>query len=155
MAPPIAAISRPLGIQTNNFAEWTAVVLALERAKALGATEVELVLDSKLVVEQLLGRWRVKEPTLARLHAQARALLTGFRGWNARHEGRANNKQADAMANLALDDPVAARLAEAGDPAAVAGVGGAAKGDASPSLWSAASPQAAWICVTCGVQYPM
>ena len=57
-APPIARISRPLGIQTNNYAEYTGVILALEKALALGGLEVELVLDSKLIVEQLSGRWK-------------------------------------------------------------------------------------------------
>ena len=73
------------------------------------------MLDSKLVVEQLLGRWRVKEPSLQPLWAQARALLSQIGRWSARQEGRANNRQADAMANLALDDPAAAALVEAGD----------------------------------------
>ncbi|MEO7119415.1 MAG: reverse transcriptase-like protein [Candidatus Limnocylindrales bacterium] len=142
LATPLAVIARPLGSQTNNFAEWTAVVLALGRAKELGAEYVELVLDSKLVVEQLMGRWKVKEPTLARLHGQARALLSTFKGWNARHEGRANNTAADSFANMALDDPIAARLAEAGGFERAATAAAASIG-----------PEA-WICVTCGVQYP-
>lgn len=119
-APPIAAIARPLGIQTNNFAEYTGVVLALRRAHELGADEVELVLDSKLVVEQLSGRWKVRHPVIARLANQAQAELRGFRSWKIRHEPRANNHQADAMANLALDDPPAAAAAEAGVLSALA-----------------------------------
>jgi ribonuclease HI len=113
-APPLAVIARPLGMQTNNFAEYTAVVLALRRAHELGAEEVELVLDSKLIVEQLSGRWKVRHPIIARLAAQAQAELRTFRTWSIRHEPRANNRAADALANLALDDPGAAAAAEAG-----------------------------------------
>jgi probable phosphoglycerate mutase len=112
-APPLAVISRPLGIQTNNYAEYTGVILGLERATAMGAREVELVLDSMLVVEQLSGRWKVKHPAIKPLVARAQGLLAGFDRWSIRHERREHNKQADAMANLALDDPAAAARAEA------------------------------------------
>lgn len=113
-APPVAAISRPLGIQTNNYAEYTGVILALEKAADLGAREVDLVLDSMLIVEQLSGRWRVKHPAIRPLAARAHALLAGFDRWSIRHERRENNRQADALANLALDDPRAAAAAERG-----------------------------------------
>ena len=112
-ALPIAVIARPLGIQTNNFAEYTAVVLALRRAVELGADEVELVLDSKLIVEQLSGRWKIKHAGIAPLAIQAQAELRKLRRWSIRHEPRANNRQADALANLALDDPAAAARMEA------------------------------------------
>jgi ribonuclease H / adenosylcobalamin/alpha-ribazole phosphatase len=87
-------------------------VFALRIARRLRAAEVELVLDSKLVVEQLSGRWRVKDLKLQALHREARELLGGFERWRIRHEPRANNHAADALANLALDDPVAARELE-------------------------------------------
>jgi len=111
-APPVAVISRPLGIQTNNYAEYTGVILALEKATALGAREVDLVLDSMLIVEQLTGRWKVKHPAIRPLVARAQALLAGFERWSIRHERREFNRQADALANLALDDPAAAAAAE-------------------------------------------
>ena len=111
-APPVAVISRPLGIQTNNYAEYTGVILALEKATALGAREVDLVLDSMLIVEQLTGRWKVKHPAIKPLAARAQALLAGFERWSIRHERREFNRQADALANLALDDPAAAAAAE-------------------------------------------
>ena len=114
-APPVAAIARPLGIQTNNYAEYMGVILALERVTAMGAREVQLVLDSMLIVEQLSGRWKVKHPAIRPLAARAHALLAGFERWSIRHEPRAANHQADAMANLALDDPRAAAAAERGD----------------------------------------
>ncbi len=113
-APPVAMISRPLGIQTNNYAEYMGVILALEKAIALGAREVELVLDSMLIVEQLSGRWKVKHPGIKPLAARAQALLAGFDRWSIRHERREFNRQADALANLALDDPAAAAAAERG-----------------------------------------
>jgi ribonuclease HI len=112
--PPVAVISRPLGIQTNNYAEYMAVILGLEKALALGAREVELVLDSLLIVEQLSGRWKVKHPAIRPLAARAMALLRQLDKWSLRHERRESNRQADALANLALDDPVGARMAEAG-----------------------------------------
>ena len=112
-ASPVARISRPLGIQTNNYAEYMGVILALEKALALGGRQVELVLDSKLIVEQLSGRWKVKHPAIRPLAARAMELLRQFDRWSLRHERRENNVQADAMANLALDDPEAARAAEA------------------------------------------
>ncbi len=111
-APPLAVVSRPLGIQTNNYAEYTAVILALEKARALGAVEVELILDSLLIVEQLSGRWKVRHPGIKPLFAQVKALLSGFERWSVRHERRESNVAADALANLALDDPEAARVAE-------------------------------------------
>lgn len=119
-ARPVAVIARPLGVQTNNYAEYMAVLLALERAQDLGAEEVELVLDSKLVVEQLSGRWKVRHAGLAPLHGRVLELLGRLRRWSARHEPRSANHAADALANLALDDPPAARAAEAGTAAAPA-----------------------------------
>jgi 8-oxo-dGTP diphosphatase len=111
-APPLAVVARALGSRTNNYAEYTAVVLALRRAHELGADEVELVLDSKLVVEQLSGRWKVRHPAIRPLVDAAQAELAGFRRWSVRHEPRAANHAADALANLALDDPAAAAQAE-------------------------------------------
>lgn len=111
-APPVAVVARPLGIQTNNVAEYRAVELALERARALAAEEVALILDSKLVVEQLAGRWRVRHPGIMPIHARVRDRLATFRRWSVLHEPRAANRAADALANLALDDPAAAARAE-------------------------------------------
>ena len=76
---------------------------ALELAGRLGAEKVDLFLDSKLIVEQLHGRWRVKDAKLIRLHAEAKAMLSGFRRWSATHVPRAQNSTADRLANEALD----------------------------------------------------
>ena len=102
-AAPDASISDYLGIQTNNVAEYTGVVRALDLAREMGAGEVHLLLDSKLIVEQLAGRWRVKDAKLIPLWAEARATLHGFSKWTATHVPRAQNSVADALANEAID----------------------------------------------------
>jgi probable phosphoglycerate mutase len=102
-AAPDASISDYLGIQTNNVAEYTGTVRALELARELGASEVHLLLDSKLIVEQLTGRWRVKDAKLIPLWAAARQTLGGFKRWTAAHVPRAQNSVADALANEAID----------------------------------------------------
>jgi len=117
-----ASISEYLGVQTNNVAEYTGVVRALALAERLGADEVDLLLDSKLIVEQLAGRWRVRDAKLAPLHAEARRYLAGFRRWTARHVPRAQNGAADALANEAID------RVRAEGPAAVERVGGTVTG---------------------------
>jgi ribonuclease HI len=112
-AAPDASISEFLGTQTNNVAEYTGVVRALELAHELGAAEVHLLLDSKLIVEQLAGRWRVKDAKLIPLWTAARRSLAGFARWSAFHVPRAQNSVADAFANEAID------RAHAGGPAVV------------------------------------
>jgi ribonuclease HI len=102
-AAPIAWISEYLGPQTNNVAEYTAVLRALDLAAELGAGEVELLLDSNLIVEQVRGRWRVKDAKLIPLYAEVRARLSRFGGWSASHVPRAQNRQADALCNEAID----------------------------------------------------
>jgi ribonuclease HI len=113
LARPIATISDYLGNQTNNVAEYTACIRALGLARELGAREVHLLLDSKLIVEQVHGRWKVKDAKLRPLHAEARRLLAGFVRWTAVHVPRAENKAADALCNEAID------RALAGGPASV------------------------------------
>ncbi len=79
------------------------MIHALDLAAELGAEEVQLLLDSKLVVEQIQGRWRVKDAKLAPLHEEAIAGLRRFRRWSARHVPRSENATADGLANEALD----------------------------------------------------
>ncbi len=85
------------------MAEWTGVVRALELARRLGAERVDLLLDSKLIVEQLHGRWRVKDAKLQPLWSEAKAILAGLERWTAAHVPRAQNSTADRLANEALD----------------------------------------------------
>lgn len=105
------------------------MVEALRLARRLGAERVDLFLDSKLIVEQLHGRWRVRDAKLVPLHAEAKELLGSFRRWSASHVPRAQNATADRLANEALDRVAAGgpmRVARARRPAPdpdAAGVG--------------------------------
>ncbi|HVE67440.1 MAG TPA: ribonuclease HI family protein [Solirubrobacteraceae bacterium] len=95
--------SARIGDATNNVAEYRAVLHGLERARALGATEVDVVNDSELVARQLEGRYKVKHEGLRPLHAQALDALRGFERWSVRPVPRERNARADALVNEALD----------------------------------------------------
>jgi ribonuclease HI len=92
-----------LGVATNNVAEYRGLLLGLMRAKALGATEVEVVNDSELVAKQVNGQYKVKHPDMKPLHAAATAVLGEFASWRVRSVPRAQNSHADALVNQALD----------------------------------------------------
>lgn len=92
-----------LGTATNNVAEYRGLLLGLRRARALGATEVDVVNDAELVARQVSGAYRVKHADLKPLHAAAMAELAGFDAWSIRSVPRAQNAQADALVNRALD----------------------------------------------------
>jgi ribonuclease HI len=92
-----------LGEATNNVAEYRGLLLGLERARALGATEVEVVNDSELVAHQVNGRYRVKHPDMVPLHRAALDALGGFERWSLRPVPRRENADADALVNQALD----------------------------------------------------
>ena len=94
---------RALGRGTNNQAEYHGAIAALEAALGLGAREVELRMDSELIVRQLTGRYRVKNPGLAPLYKRILDLRTRFDRVALTHVPRAQNKVADALANEALD----------------------------------------------------
>jgi ribonuclease HI len=93
-----------LGTATNNVAEYRGLLLGLERARALGATEVDVVNDSELVAHQVNGRYRVKHPDMVPLHRAARDALRAFERWSLRPVPRAQNAEADALVNRALDE---------------------------------------------------
>jgi ribonuclease HI len=92
-----------LGTATNNVAEYRGLLLGLDRARALGATEVEVVNDSELVAHQVNGRYKVKHPDMKPLHAEALRRLAAFDAWSLRPVPRAQNADADALVNQALD----------------------------------------------------
>lgn len=94
---------RTLGVQTNNVAEYTALLDALRLAKELGANELRVHSDSLLLVKQVSGEYRVKNAGLAVLKAKAAALIKGFRKVELVHVRRELNKDADRLANMALD----------------------------------------------------
>jgi ribonuclease HI len=92
-----------LGRTTNNVAEYRGLLLGLERAAALGADEVEVINDSELIAHQVNGRYKVKHPDMKPLHAEALRALGGFERWSIRPVPRAQNAEADALVNQALD----------------------------------------------------
>jgi ribonuclease HI len=99
-----AQIARGIGVATNNVAEYTAAIEGLSRAKELGATSVLLRSDSRLLIEQLSGRFKVKNPTLQRLHTDVRRLAAGFRRVAYEHVPRELNREADRLANAGVDE---------------------------------------------------
>jgi ribonuclease HI len=92
-----------LGETTNNVAEYRALLLGLQQARALGAEEVEVVGDSELIAKQVMGQYKVKNATLKPLHSEALASFRGFERWSIRTVPRAQNADADALVNAALD----------------------------------------------------
>ena len=92
-----------LGVTTNNVAEYRGLLLGLRRARDLGAREVDVVNDSELVARQLTGQYRVKHADLKPLHAEAMRALGEFDRWSVRSVPRAQNADADALVNEALD----------------------------------------------------
>jgi ribonuclease HI len=92
-----------LGETTNNVAEYRGLLLGLERARALGADEVEIVNDSELVAKQVNGAYKVRSADMRPLYDQARAALAEFARWTVRSVPRAENAAADALVNRALD----------------------------------------------------
>jgi ribonuclease HI len=92
-----------IGHATNNVAEYRGLLLGLERAKAVGGTEIELYNDSELVANQINGRYKVKHADMKPLHAEAIERLRAFGRWRVRSVPRSQNAAADALVNQALD----------------------------------------------------
>ena len=92
-----------IGVATNNVAEYRALLRGVERARALGASEVEFVNDSELVAKQINGDYKVKHPAMKPLYEEAIAALRAFDRWTIRSVPRAENARADALVNDALD----------------------------------------------------
>ncbi|WP_374025622.1 bifunctional RNase H/acid phosphatase [Mycobacterium sp. HNNTM2301] len=107
----LAENKQAIGRATNNVAEYRGLLAGLQDALALGATEAAVFLDSKLLVEQMSGRWKVKHPDLVELHSLARALAARFDRISYTWIPRERNSYADRLANEAMD------AAAAGDPA--------------------------------------
>jgi ribonuclease HI len=96
-----------IGVATNNVAEYRGLLLGLERARLLGATEVAVVNDSELVARQVTGEYKVKNAALKPLHSQALAALRALEHWSITSVPRERNARADALVNAALDgEPV-------------------------------------------------
>lgn len=99
----ILEISGFLGTTTNNVAEYAGLLEALATAKSEGATDLEIISDSLLLVQQMLGKYRVKHPNLVPLFERAKSMTRHFPRFKIRHTLRAGNKDADRLANAALD----------------------------------------------------
>ena len=102
----LRGLHRYLGTATNNQAEYEAVIEGLKAVADWKPDRLEIFLDSKVVVEQLNGRYRVKEPKLMPLHARAKELLGEFPDVVVAHIGRERNRGADALVNRCLDEHV-------------------------------------------------
>jgi len=98
----LARISRPIGQATNNQAEYQALIAALKQALSLGAKEVDIKLDSELLVKQLSGRYRVKAKSLKPLHQEVRLLLGKLEAFTLTHIPSRQNGEAHRLAHLAL-----------------------------------------------------
>ncbi len=115
-ATVLAEAKRSIGRATNNVAEYHGLIAGLDGALNLGATEAAVFLDSKLLVEQMSGRWKVKHPDLIELHRRARELASRFDHISYTWIPRERNSYADRLANEAMD-----AAAGAGDPPGEAG----------------------------------
>lgn len=93
-----------VGIQTNNFAEYSGLIAALRDAHARGETHVKVYADSQLLVRQMQGRYTVKSPNLLPLYEEARRLAAKFTSFAMEHVYREKNREADRLANLAMDE---------------------------------------------------
>jgi len=109
----LAELATYLGVRTNNVAEWSAVEAALDEALRLGATHVDLRMDSELVARQIAGIYKVKHPDLKPIHSRVMAQLARLEGYTVGHVPRALNTEADRLSNVAIDQPKgAARRAD-------------------------------------------
>ena len=129
----LAESKQAIGHATNNVAEYRGLIAGLEEAAKLNAAEVAVAMDSKLVVEQMSGRWKVKHPDLAELNARARALASRFERVSYTWIPRAENSYADRLANEAMD-AAAEEQAQSGNSAMTA----QASEGPSPPGWTGA-----------------
>ncbi len=101
----IKTLSQPIGFQTNNTAEYCALVLALQEALILGIKELDVFTDSELVAKQWSGEYKLKEASLKPYQLLAKHMAVHFKKFSLKHVPRERNKLADEAANQALDNP--------------------------------------------------
>ncbi|MFH0776639.1 MAG: ribonuclease HI family protein [Patescibacteria group bacterium] len=99
----LAAVAKFLGNATNNQAEYAAVILGLQKVLEFQPTELEILLDSKLLVEQIAGRWKIKDLELRKLAEKVHVGLAQISKWQISHIPRAKNHLADQLVNQTLD----------------------------------------------------
>ena len=100
----VASLSKFIGTATNNVAEYTGLLLGLEKARAMGFKRVEVKMDSELVVKQMTGQYKVKNENLLPLFEKAARLADTFADFQIVHVRRELNKEADKLANQAMDE---------------------------------------------------
>jgi ribonuclease HI len=100
---PLVTLGRFLGTATNNVAEYTALVVGLEQLAGLGARRIVIRGDSELIIKQMRGEYRVKNPGLRPLYEKAKSLLAKFESSRFEHHFRESNEMADKLANLAMN----------------------------------------------------
>lgn len=101
---PVATAAEYLGETTNNQAEYQGIIMGLKKAKELGADEVDVYMDSELVIRQLKGEYKVKNPEIAKRYLEVHNLTHDFKKINYQHVARDKNKEADALVNKVLDE---------------------------------------------------
>jgi len=122
----VAALSEYLGHQTNNFAEYQGLIAALEYAIKHGPKALKLISDSELLVRQIKGIYKVKNPTLQDLHGRAKELIAQLDWFSIGHAFREQNQEADHLANAAMDKGMGRSTSH------VAAAASAAKGPQQP-----------------------
>ncbi len=110
----VARLSRFLGIQTNNFAEYSGLLAVLKWALENGAQRLKVISDSELMVNQMKGRYKVASPILRPLWEEARRLAARFEAFEMVHTLRGGNKEADRLANEAMDKGMGKRMGKPG-----------------------------------------
>lgn len=99
----VAALSEYLGHQTNNYAEYSGLLAALDYALKHGHKALKVVADSELLVKQIRGEYKVKSPSLLELYQRARKMIGQLEWFSIQHVLRGGNQEADRLANLAMD----------------------------------------------------
>ncbi len=136
----LAERAASIGRATNNVAEYSGLIAGLEAAHELGAATVTVRMDSKLVVEQLSGRWKIKHPDMKPLADKAFALVERFDAVTFEWVPRARNARADRLANEAMDEAAAGRVGRHGGPRRGAGAGAGHPADPAGSGGGLAGP---------------
>lgn len=106
----VAALSQYLGHQTNNYAEYSGLLAALQYAVEHGPKALKVISDSELLVKQIRGQYKVKNPTLQELHGRARQLIAKLDWFSIDHSFREQNEEADRLANQAMDSGTGRRV---------------------------------------------
>ncbi len=99
----LAGLSGALGVRSNNYAEYSGLIAALDYAHSNRFEKVTIFADSELMVRQINGVYKVRSPHLKKLFKQARSLIDRFQEFSIQHVPRAQNCEADRLANLAMD----------------------------------------------------